>query len=89
MDWEETPRCYDCQAEILEVRLAFDSSWLLACTVDSQLYVFTNSNNSFVCQAPRKVHFENECPISMEFCDDNKSFIVCMDSQNLYQFYLP
>jgi hypothetical protein len=59
------------------------------CTKDRQLYVFTNSNNSFVSQAPRKIQFDNESPCSVEFADDNRSFLVCMDSRNVYQFYLP
>lgn len=89
MDWEEIPKCYDCLSDILEVKLAYDSSYLLVCTAESQLFVFTNTNNSFVSQPPRKIHFENECPRSVEFCDDNRSFVVCMDSHNFYQFYLP
>jgi hypothetical protein len=89
MDWEEIPKCYDCLSDILELKLAYDSSYLLVCTAESQLFVFTNTNNSFVSQPPRKIHFENECPRSVEFCDDNRSFVVCMDSHNFYQFYLP
>lgn len=73
----------------MEVKLAFDGSYLLACTKDRHLFVFSNSNNSFVSQAPRKIHFDNESPCSVSFADDNKSFLVCMDSRNIYQFYLP
>lgn len=89
LDWEETPKCYDCSSEIVWVRLAYDCSYLLVGTRDCQLLVFSNMNGNFVGQAPRKIHFEGECPRSLEFSDDNKSFVVCMDSHNLYQFYLP
>lgn len=89
VDWEETPRCYDCSSAIINIRLAYDCSFLLVCTADSHIYVFSNFNNSFVSQTPRKIHFENEAPKTVNFSDDSKSFIVAMDSRNLYQFYLP
>lgn len=59
------------------------SADILVCAVnDAFVYVFSFASNTFFQAAPKKIHFEAELPISLDFVDDNKAFIVGTTNKN-------
>ena len=85
IDWEESPRTYNCQKTIHDVKFSSDCYFLIAAVDDSHVYVFVQSNNSFFPMHPKKIQFEGEIPISIDLVDDNKSFLVGTSTRNQYK----
>ena len=57
IDWEESPKYYDCGSEILDLKLSKDCSYLIVATSASSLLFFTQTNKNFT--SPRKLLFQN------------------------------
>ena len=54
---EESPRTFNCDSEVVAIKIASDYSNLVLCTKDSHILVFTNATNSILSQAPKKLKF--------------------------------
>ena len=54
---EEHPRTFYCGAEIIDIKIASDYSYLSLCTKDSHIFVFSNTSNNLLSQAPKKLKF--------------------------------
>lgn len=89
IDWEESPRQYDCKQQINDLKFSSDTSCLVAAANDAFVYVFFLNNNSYFQMAPKKIHFEGEIPICLDFVDDCKAFIVGTTMKNQYKIEVP
>lgn len=69
------------------MKISKDASYLLVSTVDKYLYFFTQINKNF--SSPRKLHFENEIPVCINFLDSNKMFTVNTSAKNVYVIEIP
>ncbi|EGR29518.1 PH domain protein [Ichthyophthirius multifiliis] len=88
IDWEESPRSYDCKQMIMDLKFSSDTYYLIAACQDCQVYLFSLSNNSYFQVNPKKLQLE-EVPISIDFLDDNKSFLIGTNMRNQYKVELP
>jgi hypothetical protein len=52
---EEYPKIFDCSAEVTELKISKDSSYLLIATADNYLLFFSQVNRTF--SSPRKLYF--------------------------------
>ena len=89
IDWEESPRTYNCQKTIHDVKFSSDCFYLIAAVDDSHVYVFIQNNNSYFTMQPKKIQFEGEIPISIDMLDDNKNFLIGTNIRNQYKVELP
>ena len=55
IDWEESPRTYDCENHIHDVKFSSDTYYLIAACDDSHVFVFTLNNNSYFSVHPKKI----------------------------------
>ena len=88
-DWEEYPRVFECGKQILDLKFSHDAGYLVSVSENSVLHIFTLINNSYFQNVPKKIAFDNECPISVNFSDDNKILIVGTSHRNHYTGKLP
>ncbi|KAL4497254.1 hypothetical protein ABPG72_011189 [Tetrahymena utriculariae] len=91
---------FDYRNQINDIRFSGDGNTLIAACKNNSLSIFsfsvTTQNfqekkeiiTSFFAQDKKDIFLANEEPISIEFSDDNKSFLVST-AQNLYKFELP
>ena len=56
---------------------------------DAFVYVFFLNNNCYFQMTPKKIHFEGEIPVCLDFVDDCKAFIVGTTMKNQYKIELP
>ena len=89
IDWEESPRWYDCKHQINDLKFSSDTACLVCAVNDAFVYVFFLNNSSYFQTAPKKIHFEGELPICLDFVDDCKAFIVGTTMKNQYKIELP
>ncbi|CAD8183513.1 unnamed protein product [Paramecium pentaurelia] len=89
LDWEESPRWYDCKHQVNDLKFSSDTSCLVCAVQDAFVYVFFLNNTSYFQTAPKKIHFEGEFPICLDFVDDCKAFIVGTTMKNQYKIELP
>ena len=82
IDWEESPRTFNCHKCIHDVKFSSDCFYLIAAVNDYHIYSFVQSNNSFFVMPPKKIQFEGEIPVSIDLVDDNKSFLVGTSIRN-------
>ena len=47
LDWEESPRYYECAKPILDCKFSTDSYYFIVACEDNHIYVFTLNNNSY------------------------------------------
>ncbi len=73
----------------MDIKFSSDTQHLVAACEDSYIYIFTLNNNSYLQMPPKKLRFEHEIPISIDFVDDNKSFLVGTSERNQYKIELP
>lgn len=77
MDWEEAARWYEhCKGQINDLKFSSDTSCLVCAANDSFVYVFFQSNGSYFEAPPKKLDFEGEVPVCLDFVDDCKAFIA-------------
>ncbi|KAL4455920.1 hypothetical protein ABPG73_008674 [Tetrahymena malaccensis] len=88
IDWEESPKSYDCKKMILDLKFSSDTFYLIAACSDNQVYLFSLSNNSYFQVNPKKLSLE-EVPIYIHFLDDNKSFIIGTNQRQQYKVEIP
>ncbi len=55
IDWEEQPRQYPLSKAVHDVKFSSDCYYLIAACEDSNIYVFTQSNNSYFTLHPKKI----------------------------------
>ncbi|CAK79604.1 unnamed protein product, partial (macronuclear) [Paramecium tetraurelia] len=60
LDWEESPRWYDCKHQVNDLKFSSDTSCLVCAVQDAFVYVFFLNNTSYFQTAPKKIHFEGE-----------------------------
>ena len=79
------PRNFDCGRNIFDIKFSSDGYYLAAAAEDSYVYIFVNTNNSYFTYPPKKLHFENECVVSLGFNDDDKAILVTTSHRNVYK----
>lgn len=89
IDWEESPRSFDCQKKIHDIKFSSDTFYLIVACDNSNVFIFVLNNSSYFTVHPKKVLFQHEVPISLDFVDDNKSFLVGTSTRNQYKIELP
>jgi hypothetical protein len=88
-DWEERPKGFECNKAIMDVKFSPDAAYLIAACENHHLYVFNYNNNSYFQFPPKQALFEEEIPISINFCDDNRVMIIGTSRRNHYKVDLP
>ena len=78
-------RAYDCSAEITDLKISNDAAYLLVST--QTMLLFFQLAPSF--SAPRRVTFENESPLCLNFLDNLRFCSVGTSAKNVYLLELP
>jgi len=78
-------KVYDCGAEINDLKISNDTSYLLVATVGSLMFFQLTPTFS----SPRKITFENESPICINFLDNFKFCSVSTSAKNVYLIEIP
>ena len=71
----------------MEAKISQDCSYLLVITQDNYILFFSQMNKNFT--SPRKLLFENEIPICINYLDNFKFFIVFTSAKNSYVIEIP
>lgn len=89
IDWEESPRSYDCYKYIHDVKFSSDTYYLIVACDNSLVYLFQLQQNSYFQSQPKHLTLNQEVPLSIDFVDDNKSFLIGTHLKNQYKIELP
>ncbi|KRX11109.1 WD40-repeat-containing domain [Pseudocohnilembus persalinus] len=89
IDWEEQPRTLEIAQTVHDVKFSSDTYYLIACCNDYCIYLYQHNQNHYFNVLPKKIQLDNEIPISIDFVDDNKSFLVGTSVRNQYKIELP
>jgi hypothetical protein len=78
-------KVYDCQSEITDLKISRDASYLLIATLNSVMFFQLLPSFS----SPRKITFENESPVSLNFLDNPRFCSVGTSAKNIYLIEVP
>jgi microtubule-associated protein-like 5 len=57
IDWEESPRSFDCQKKIHDIKFSSDTFYLIVACDNSNVFIFVLNNSSYFTVHPKKVLF--------------------------------
>lgn len=85
VDEEEVAKVYDCQTEITDLKISKDASYLLVATINSVMFFQLQPSFS----SPRKMTFENESPITLNYLDNPRYCTVGTSFKHIYLIEVP
>lgn len=89
IDWEEIPKIFNLEKAVTDIKFSSDAAYLIVACENQKLYVFNYNNNSYFQFAPKELNFDQEIPVSINFCDDNRVMIIGTNTRNHYKLDLP
>jgi WD40 repeat protein len=87
-DWQENPTTIEVNGKITDIKFSINGAELMATSDSQEVYCFTLFNNSYFDKPVRRVRFETEVPLSINFTNDRKHALITTNTRKHYRISL-